>query len=125
MTAELSQKHAEEVRQIKKEMREQLNAERERLLNQIRELTVMKEHKRLEVLHTTSVIVSEMTKKYMQVDELKSSLSEAHELATSSTSNLERSEVKHQTEMENMKVWCTLRGGSKSRGLKRNYWWPC
>lgn len=50
MTAELCQKHADEVNQIKKEMREQLNTERERLLNQIRELTVIKEHANAEVL---------------------------------------------------------------------------
>lgn len=49
MTAELCQKHAEEVNHIKREMREQLNVERERLLNQIRELTVMKEHASVEV----------------------------------------------------------------------------
>lgn len=49
MTAELCQKHAEEVKQTKKDMREQFNAERERLLNQIRELTVMKEHASTEV----------------------------------------------------------------------------
>lgn len=40
----------------------------------------------------------------VQVGELKSSLSEAHELATSSTGNLERHEAKHQQEVENMRV---------------------
>lgn len=44
MTAELCQTHAEEVNKVKRELREQFNAERDRLLNQIRELTVMKEH---------------------------------------------------------------------------------
>lgn len=49
VTAELCQKHAQEVVEIKKQMREQLSIERERLLNQIRELTVMKEHANAEV----------------------------------------------------------------------------
>lgn len=40
----------------------------------------------------------------LQVRGLKSSLNEANELASSSTSNLERHEAKHQVEMENMKV---------------------
>ena len=48
-TTELCQKHAQEVAEIKKQMREQLSIERERLLNQIRELTVMKEHAKAEV----------------------------------------------------------------------------
>lgn len=49
MTAELCHRHAEEVNQMKREIREQFNAERERLLNQIRELTVMKENTSAEV----------------------------------------------------------------------------
>ena len=48
--ATLRQKHAEEVSQMEKEMREELNLERERLLNQIRELTIMKQHASAEVL---------------------------------------------------------------------------
>ena len=39
-----------------------------------------------------------------QVDELKESLTELQDLATSSTTNLERNEAKHKTELENLKV---------------------
>ncbi len=49
MTAELCQKHAEEMTRVKTEMREELRSERERLLNQIRELTIMKERASAEV----------------------------------------------------------------------------
>lgn len=58
MLAELCQKHAEEVNQVKKEMRAQLNTERERLLNQIRELTVIKEHTSAQVsmVHGTTIV---------------------------------------------------------------------
>jgi F0F1-type ATP synthase membrane subunit b/b' len=52
--AKLHQKHAEELNHMEKEMREQLNSERERLLNQIRELTVMKKHATTEVCIQTS-----------------------------------------------------------------------
>lgn len=47
--AELHQTHADVVAQIKRDMGEQLKDERERLLNQIRELTVMKEQANTEV----------------------------------------------------------------------------
>lgn len=41
---DLHQRHAEEVAEVKREMMEQLTSERERLLNQIRELTTLKDH---------------------------------------------------------------------------------
>ncbi len=47
--AKLHQSHADEISKITKEARAQLQSERERLLNQIRELTVMKAHASAEV----------------------------------------------------------------------------
>ena len=47
--AQLHRSRLEEVAQVKKEMGEQLKDERGRLLNQIRELTVMKEQANAEV----------------------------------------------------------------------------
>ena len=47
--ATLLKDHAEEVTQVKKQMRQQLESERKRLLNQIRELTIIKEQANAEV----------------------------------------------------------------------------
>ena len=47
--AKLHQSHADEVSNITKQARMQLQNERERLLNQIRELTAMKAHATAEV----------------------------------------------------------------------------
>ena len=47
--AKLHQSHEEEVSRIKRQGMEQLQKERERLLNQIRELTVMNAHTNAEV----------------------------------------------------------------------------
>lgn len=53
--AKLHQSHANEVSKIKQEGREQLQSERERLLNQIRELTVMNAHTNAEVKYPSSM----------------------------------------------------------------------
>ena len=45
----LCQNHAEEISRVREEMGEQLTVERERLLNQIRELTIMNQHTSAEV----------------------------------------------------------------------------